>query len=797
MKFLGKTKLENLQDELFSNIEKVVNIAIAKTKRNENDTVKKILKNLEEIFWKFWDLKKHNPDKFDALLWDKDFLRNYVTPVEPKTGQTSTNPKKSRNADEIRQEAQIVLLIDGKNQLKGLTYFLSSFKKIWDCAFGNNNDEINRFTTYHIIRMLSELSKDASNTLFVKQFLALLNQMSLDATKQYGKTTTDNSIFASTFHWYGDIVFNNTTANSYNLSYMELFDEYFFSSVKNVIIEDKFDIFKELVVFLHEGIPNPIYHPEDIEEILCTSFGEKISDNEDIVGRIDVLSRKGNTINTLEDTIAYSAKFNELKNLILPQLTVEEKKEFTDKEAMITTRIQLLFKFKNLIKLVYEICAFCLYKKRFAYVEYFWKYKQPSDADAWWAGPEFFPRTLENTINLYLSKISQQGFSLPWEDHHGKEIYHKHYFILLLLRILQDTNLMADKKCPDIENLNLSEMTAHQLDTIVNLQDVLLTIANDIKKDGNLLTSLGLNINSKEDLFDIKLKYFFEIMIQKAKASINKKVEQQEISSIKIKEYKDKLLKTFYKNAEIRNFFKACNLYTDLTSTPCQGELPRFGLNKIEDKAYFGEEQVVRHVNFGDSDGKNLAQSENLDLYFKLAQNCTSIEETEFASIIEGFKNTSDIAILATSTSSYRFLSKFSNFIANKIQNDPVQSDFIRWNFLHNKVYVPIFLCHLNLNKILILNKSRMGFLVQHSPLNNDESITDLEDMFYVKIQNFSANPNLVNNFIANPPPWLKEVGIEEKQKKYLYKRVLIHVFERFVFQKHSDFQGYRLDIKN
>jgi len=53
-----------------------------------------------------------------------------------------------------------------------------------------------------------------------------------------------------------------------------------------------------------------------------------------------------------------------------------------------------------------------------------------------------------------------------------------------------------------------------------------------------------------------------------------------------------------------------------------------------------------------------------------------------------------------------------------------------------------------------------------------------------------------MEQFIKNPPEWLKKKGDEQIQREYLQKQVLIQIFERFGYNKPKDFEGYKLILK-
>lgn len=251
LKIYSKTKtVGEEQQELFFILEKIVNIALAKTERGDNQAVKQILEDLGMNFKKFKELKKTNSDKFDSLLWSEDFFNKYVVPLEKQKNLVNDELHKAESSDLLRQEAALSLHFDAERQLKGLTIFLNSFGKIWECAHKNENDEISRYVAYHLIWLLDELTKEPSNDLFVDQFLKQLNSITMkiiQSTKTEGGI--DASIYSASIHWYTDIVYNKLGGgkDKFDMSYLKQFDKSFFSSARYIISQNQTHLFENLI----------------------------------------------------------------------------------------------------------------------------------------------------------------------------------------------------------------------------------------------------------------------------------------------------------------------------------------------------------------------------------------------------------------------------------------------------------------------------------------------------------------------------------------------------------------------
>jgi hypothetical protein len=125
--------------------------------------------------------------------------------------------------------------------------------------------------------------------------------------------------------------------------------------------------------------------------------------------------------------------------------------------------------------------------------------------------------------------------------------------------------------------------------------------------------------------------------------------------------------------------------------------------------------------------------------------------------------------------------------------------DFFKGVYRTRNTDIPvyeIFLRKIN-NNILLLDYSKLGKLIQFSPLDLNNSVNGLTDIFYINVKSFSENFDILERFINGPPKWLEDIGDKEEQKKYLKEKVLIHIFQRYEFTIDSNFEGYLFKVKN
>lgn len=276
------------------------------------------------------------------------------------------------------------------------------------------------------------------------------------------------------------------------------------------------------------------------------------------------------------------------------------------------------------------------------------------------------------------------------------------------------------------------------------------------------------------------------------------------ISAKKINEFKGKIIEAFYESATVRDIFiNYLKKYEDKTKEKWTGNRERFGINIVDNKATFFDEWYVHYIGWGDNYGQDLASGEDSHLLDEISKNCEVIKIQDFKNKLKEVDNLKDLVVFITDglilwNKSFQeiinFLPQYQSDTQLKVKG------FAGWWRLDN-VKIPVFETFYRSKErkkeMLILNKSNLGTLVQYSPLNNGEDEELLKDIFYINVQSFSEDEELMQKFTKeNPPKWLLKLGNKKEREEYLKERVLIHIFERFEYKKPEDFEGYLLKLK-
>lgn len=785
--FLSNKNYALKQIKFIETLEGIGDILVFETKFRKNKDVIQGLSNITDIIKKFLSIQKDDPDKFERLLLSQEFFELY---------------KKNK------REAELRLAFYPEKQLISFSTAVNQILRIHEAAIEVKNNEISIHAAYNLYRLLDDFSRTTNNDLFVNQILEKL----LDITKIAIKYQ-DNSMYASSIKWYVRIVFHNNIKkeDSFNLAYLKLFDKNFFSSIKYIISENQISLFKGLVSSLVDGLN--ISHgliPKIEKYIRCFILPDRkkfieLNKSESIENKKKELEGSVSDLDNEDKLFEWLKRFNEIKEILhinfFQNFDQEQKKECKEKEEDIINSITTEFKYNNLLEIVFAIGAYCLFKQKYVFIKCLWEYKQPADADATWVGHDIIPNNFDQVISLYFGKyLLDRKFDF-WEDHHGSEIYYKEYFLLLLARVLKNIKINGEGKYEQLEKYRLPKLNIYRISDLEHSIDELVETANKIKDQKKTLSILGFDVENINELFDNKLIYFLKILKEKAQKKIEEIHRVQNISLDKVNKFKEDVIKGFNEAIVLRDIFKYYKLYENRIKEKYDGKLQQFGVKNVDNKAVFFDEWHVHYLDWGIDYGRRfLASYEDSYIIEKIANNCKEEKGKDIDKILNKFDNLSNIIIFTVNLDLYEHFMDPNVFIFKWYKDSP-QLDikgFDGW-YIFKEKYIPVFGTYQEkINKqILVLDKAKLGKLIQYSPLNEGESENLRNGIFYFNIQSFSENPELMNSFIKEPPEWLQKIEDEQKQRKHLQEKALIQIFERFEYVKDIGFQGYSLNLKS
>lgn len=635
LQIFSKNKSQ-LNDFIFA-LEKLSNIAAVKVAGKENETAMVILDGMEKLLNEFITFKKNKPQKYQDIIENAD---GHVSKIKFDIHEDLLQGESSQEAkqQELTQTKQQEYL-NWQNQVRELILiekFLSAFKKVWESAHDTNNGEISKYVVYRIESLLAKLVKVPGNEEYVEQILRFLNDLTWRIINAESKIK-DPSIYPAAIHWYINIVFYRFSENEeFSMDYLPLFDKYFFASSKMIIAQEQELLFNSLVGNLIDGIFVPSYDQEKI-----WTYGHLILDADlEMYQRLDAEHEINNKINKLAQSAkgitskdrldTWLNEFEGIKSILTPNFNEDQTSRATQLAFEITKYVKSQYKYNNLTALCAVIGAYALYKYKPAYIRYLWEYKQPPDADATWVGDDIVPDSLDDLIVLVSGGFIERKYVF-WDGRHGSRQPLEQYSVLLMARIFKQALVGIDSSSI------LDALDDGRLNDLSNSVEHLITVANNLQTETELLHNLGFADIEVEEIFS-KTRSFLQLVKRKAQESIEAQHRERLISEEKVQEFKNDVLTAFNESAILRIIFKHYEQYDDCSQDRYSGELPRFGINMVEDKAAFFDKWHVHFSDWGKNYGRQLAQGENIRLVEEISK-CCSVTRSLLDDVLAGVKD--------------------------------------------------------------------------------------------------------------------------------------------------------------
>ena len=230
-----KKKTVPNQDLLIKSLEGVGDILVFETEKQKNKLVIEALEKLNGFVDKIFEMQLKDPGRFDKLILSKDFFETY---------------------EKNQEDAKFLLHFNPEKYLISFSTAINQIIRVYEAAIKSKNDEISRHSVIYINRILASLSTQENNNLFIEEILRKLLKITRTAIRN-----NSISIYAAAIDWYTDIVFGGLVKeNQFKISYLDLFNKYFFANIQYIISRNKRSIFNAIVAALIERIHIPDYH---------------------------------------------------------------------------------------------------------------------------------------------------------------------------------------------------------------------------------------------------------------------------------------------------------------------------------------------------------------------------------------------------------------------------------------------------------------------------------------------------------------------------------------------------------
>ncbi len=444
-----------------------------------SETIKALYK-IRDIINKFLDIQEKDIVRFEKLCLTQDMWENY---------------------DKDRDKA--INFLSKRPELYLASFFiaLSQHVRVHKLAIETQNDEVARFSAYNLIYILAYTSSRPGRDFLVEQSLRLLKQIRELAIEKH-----NISMFATSFHWYIDIVYNQLDID-FHLSYLHLFDFELLSSIKHIISNNQKELFQELLAFVKADNFKPntnteIYSYISLFSKLNFSKYSQLDKEYNIEHELTKLDDLIVTISTEQDIFKYQSNFRKIRDILNTgfQKELEGNERIQEAIRKLENTIEKsplpFLRFNNFIEIMFVVGTYCLLKKEYEYIKIMWSYLEEYKP----FGTGLFPKTPEEFVVMYFLRLDYGGQSITqkhvlYDFSHSTQSYHQGYFLLLLTKMLVVknkiyNNIISQGK-PDFNFLPFDINVLQYLPVVI--KDFLIPHIKRLQKDDKLLTELGLS----------------------------------------------------------------------------------------------------------------------------------------------------------------------------------------------------------------------------------------------------------------------------------------------------------------
>ena len=701
--------------------------------------------------------------------------------------------------DQNKSQAQFQLSINPSKYLGVMNSIISQFKYVHETALEARNKKISTLAVSNLNQALAKSLEIPENGLVVDELLRSHTNFMVKAIEY-----DDASMYSAAVRWYANIVLDSD--NKMKLDYIQKVNSHLFSTLKYIINIQHDNIFEELVRSLIQGLfvlPNVNGIIWRFSNSIFKTDSKKylrLKKEKNIRSKIKKLQEGIGNIDSVDDLKKWRGSFKDLCKLYdkyYDKIYINEVKDEADK---IEKYAILHYKYNKLLYVVFIICAYTLYKKRYHLIKYLWEFKQPSDSSAINVVDNIYPESVEECIRFYFKKGGRPTELLFWEDHHSGEKYYNQYFILLLMYLIKTNEKGINEIFDNIKNTILPKLNIHRLGAVKYRIERLKPLIEEIRSNSELLRELPFKPSKIDELIDEKLLPLLDKIKEQSAEQIEIIKKKKQISANKVKEFKAEFSKEFNKRASFRRYFEDNGCIVDRLDQVPPKETKSISINKSIPKTAFFTDWHIDHPNLANNYGRTIAICENSLLFEWVKSQCKELDEQNIKVALESLSELKDIVLLAEyGTIFNRFFNsdKFISYLDTPPKSG--EKNEFKGYYIYNNKEIPVYEFPLkdSSDEVMIFNQTQLGSLIQYMPSLEGDNKEFIEDRFYMEIRAYSEHTELLNNFIQNPPDWLDKKGNEKEQRECLKKLVLLKIYEVLEYKPNPNFEGYYFKISD
>lgn len=311
--------------------------------------------------------------------------------------------------------------------------------------------------------------------------------------------------------------------------------------------------------------------------------------------------------------------------------------------------------------------------------------------------------------------------------------------------------------------------------------------------------------NKSKELHNLLLK------VVERQEDIERKITREtEISSEIVKSFKNNFYKNFNSTVGIRDIMIFYDLYKDMTEYRQYSPNYRFGVNTFFNKIAFIDKSKFPDIYFHGIEnafdfGRSIKSGENSKIIEILGRNILEYDENEFANRILVLENIHDYIALSINHAAMflpnnygeelSYQPKWHNNFPKEIENKYANGLDGIIKCKNSMIPVYSLLSDSDTSEIIIIKKEEFGEFIQYSPNDDFTKTEDVVDFFEISITELNRNSKKFNEYLENPPLWLKDKGDVEFRSNYLEEKVVIQIYESFEFKLLEESSGLKFNI--
>lgn len=766
------------KESIIEAVEGIGDILLYQTNRKNNRPILYGLTELSKMATKLIRLKLFQLEKYEILVYSRELI-NYQKDNNIEATSTFCFKNQDRN-------------------LGCLVAYINQIERICLTAMQDNNREVTEYALRVMYSALQTASTQANNELAVELLVKKINNCVNSSIQE--REFSDESIIS----WYIDNMLKEPHRGngSFHIPYLDIYDPYFVNTLQGIINSNKYSSFRAVINYMSDNFHFSDYQREKLwgyHYLLRAADFEKyleINREERVQRRVRNLIEEENQMYTIAQLNDWLESFEQLRKIINKNLMDENsKRKARQLEGEIIDNAIKHLKYTRLIRLSYAIGTLCMINENYEYIRYM--RETVAEVAKREIGLNMVPQTLQEVMNDYL-------IFYDLSNRHKLAINSYRRYVLMLIENLLNKEASKEFYLPFLRQ----EQVGPGLEALEGLISVATADANKALKEAQETKQGGKRVNTNTVAAKLPQTLVLKFLhpVHKETAGLLVKARSNMSISTKVKDsFRISFMDGFNQRLVVRCIFdKYLKIYKNDAKGKYQ-ELPNrpWGINELADKTSFlGSEDTIKRGAY--QYGVTLADIENMTLFDNMMKYCRKQNPHSFESFLRRIGKPEDLLILSSYSVVNRFLKQQERFHMAKHMGHTVnisinaakktkQEDLSKINgfvgyYDINEYPVPVFNFYYRGggDYLLILHKSLLGQLVQmplvSHPPENKKYLKLTSNSIYFNLEELAKNSPMQNEYIADAPTWLTEVGDVKQQREFLKQKVLITVLENLSF---------------